>query len=109
MWGSRGVVLLDQVLGSSLEVVKNILFVVENALLVPILSVFASTPEIRDGKNSSHILDENQAGNREARGQGDREAAISVEEGGVLSVLNDILHRAKRTSNSRAPRKLERG
>ena len=80
-----GVALTDEVFARGDEVVKDVLLLQQHAGLVPVLAELATAAQVGHGVDAA-LLEQDDVGRGEARGQRDVEAAVSVEHGGALSV-----------------------
>ena len=77
--------MINQPLGCRHAVVKDILLLQFGASLVPGFAILTAPPQIGHGVDTAHFQPDHIA-DRKAWGQGDTEAAITVEQGGILPI-----------------------
>ena len=75
----------DQVFPRGDEVVKYVLLLEQHAALVPILAEFTTTAQVGHGINAA-LLEQDNVGRGEARGQRDVESAVGIKHGGAVAV-----------------------
>ena len=84
-FGCGGVFLGNQILRRRDKIIKHILLTIFGARFVPGLAIFATTTKVGHRIHPTHV---DPSGNRntECRGHGYVEAAISIQQGGVVTV-----------------------
>ena len=80
----------DQVFACGDEVVEDVLLLEQHAALVPFLTELAAAAQVGHGVDAA-LFEQDDVGGREARGQGDVEAAVRVEHGRALAVHLEAL------------------
>ena len=86
----RGILLGDEPLGRRDEVVEDVLLVLEHAGLVPGLAVLRAPAQVGHAVDTA-LLDEHHRRGVEARREVNLEAAVAVEQAGVLAVELQVL------------------